>query len=91
MEGRAVVLTLVVSYTILKAVGPKVFSHHVSPGLQVLEVLFLHSRHHPVVLQVLSHLHVVWVGLEEGVCGCHSLVQLVDLKRDTGVQVLLSR
>lgn len=53
------------------------------PGLQVFEVFCLYTRHHPVVLQVLSHLDVIRVGLEEGVGSCHCLVQHVDLKRHT--------
>lgn len=53
------------------------------PGLQVFEVFFLYPCHHPVVLQVLFHLDVIRVGLEEGVGSCHCLVQLVDLKRHT--------
>lgn len=56
-----------------------VCDHHVRSGLQILEVLLLDPGHHPVVVQVLLHLHVVWVGLEEGVGSCHRLVQLVDL------------
>jgi hypothetical protein len=51
------------------------------PGFQVLEVLFSDPRHHLVVVQVLLHLHVVWVGKEEGVCCRHGLVQLVDLSQ----------
>lgn len=58
------------------------------PGLQILEVFFLYSCHHPVILQVLSHLYVVWIGLEEGVGSCHRLVQLVDLKTETGGQLI---
>lgn len=67
----------------IKLIREGVCSHHMCPGLQIFEVLFLYSCHHPVVLQVLSHLHVVRVGLEEGVGSCHRLVQLVDLKRHT--------
>lgn len=55
-------------------------NHHVLSGLQILEVLFLDSCHHLVVVQVLPHLHVIRVGLEEGVGGGHCFVQLVDLQ-----------
>lgn len=62
-----------------------------SPGLQIFEVFFLHTCHHPVVLQVLSHLHMVWVGLEESACCSNSLVQHVDLQRNMRIQALIYR
>ena len=51
------------------------------PGLQIFEVLLLYSCHHPVVVQVLLHLDVIWVGLEERVGSSHCLVQFIDLKK----------
>lgn len=64
----------------LTVVNSEVPIHHMSPGLQIFKVLLLNSCHHPVVLQVLLHLRVIRVSLEEGVSSCHSLVQLVDLQ-----------
>lgn len=65
-------------------------SYHMCPGLQVFEVLLLYSCHHSVVLQILFHLHVIRVGQEERVGSCYGLVQLIDLKKHTGVQLILS-
>lgn len=66
-------------------------SHHMWVGLQIFEVLLLYSRHHPVVVKVLSHFHVIWVGLEERVCSCHCLVQFVDLKNQEDAPVICSK
>lgn len=61
--------------------------HHVWPGLQIFEVVLLYSCHHPVVVQILSHLHVIWVGLEKRVGSCYCFGQLIDLKgRRTHIQ-----
>lgn len=51
-------------------------------SLQVFEVLRLYSCHHPVVVQVLFHLHVIRVGEEERVGSRHGLVQLIDLGKE---------
>lgn len=58
-------------------------SHHVRPGLQVFKVAFLDAGHQAVVLQVLSHLHVIRIRHKEGVRRSHGLVQLVDLRKQT--------
>lgn len=59
-------------------------------GLQIFEVLLLHSCHHLVVVQVLLHLHVIWVGQEEGVGSRHCFTQLIDLKNHTTVSFVFS-
>lgn len=48
--------------------------------LQISEVLLLNPRHHPVVVEVLFHFHMVWVGQKECVGSRHCLVQFIDLK-----------
>lgn len=54
--------------------------HHVGFGLKILEVGFLHPRHGLVIVQVLTHLHVLRVAHEEGMSCCYGFLQLVYLR-----------
>lgn len=49
-------------------------------GLKILEVGLLHPGHGLVVVQVLTHLHVLRIAHEEGVRCCHGFLQLVYLR-----------
>lgn len=54
----------------------------VRPGFTVHKVFLLNTLHVFVLLQVLTHLHMFWVGLEVGVsCRCR-LIRLLQLKVD---------
>lgn len=56
------------------------FFHHMGFGLKILEVSLLHPRHGLVIVQVLSHLHVLRVAHEEGMGCCYGFLQLVYLR-----------
>lgn len=53
-------------------------------GFSVHKVGLLNPLQVLVLLQVLAHLHVFWVGLEVGVGGGGRLVGLLQLRRDGG-------
>lgn len=52
------------------------------PGFSVHKVVLLNTLQVFVLLQVLAHLHVFWVGLEVGVGGRCRLVRLLQLRRE---------
>lgn len=54
------------------------------PGFSVHKVGLLNTLQVLVLLQVLAHLHVFWVGLEVGVGSRRRLVGLLQLRRDGG-------
>lgn len=53
------------------------------PGFSVHKVVLLNALQVFVLLQVLTHLHMFWVGLEIGVSRRCCLVRLLQLKRET--------
>lgn len=57
------------------------------PGFSVHKVGLLHTLQVFVLLQVLAHLHVFWVGLEVGVGSRRRLVGLLQLRREGGKRV----
>lgn len=63
------------------------------PGFSVHKVLLFDTLLVFVLLQVLAHLHMFWVGLEVGVGRCCCLIRLLQLQRDTdreGKDVIVS-
>lgn len=52
------------------------------PGFSVHKVVLLNTLQVFVLLQVLAHLHVFWVGLEVGVGSRRRLVRLLQLRRE---------
>lgn len=54
------------------------------PGLSVHKVVLLDPLQVFVLLQVLAHLHVFWVGLEVGVGRRRRLVRLLQLRGGGG-------
>lgn len=49
-------------------------------GLKILEVRLLYPRHGLIIIQVLTHLHVLRIAHEEGVRCCDGFLQLVYLR-----------
>lgn len=63
---------------------PNTRKYLMRPGFSVYKVGLLNTLQVLVLLQVLAHLHVFWVGLEVGVGSRRRLVGLLQLRRDGG-------